>query len=217
MRVLLVVALLVAMVLAGCTQGTPDRGNGFTPTCPSWTKGLGSFQTSGPGWFHPNLTHTESRDNISQAESSFGRPLDFFELDFFVKRNPRNGTEVTQNGTPVQQYLYVEKGILQVQFFRNDTGQLLQAYDSSKGAPGPKNPKQDALNWGEGLYTNFTIRVDLVEQNKPASPTMVIAVWTLFGDRSGNGDTSAWALRDMTAFFWYRNCNSDGTTATFKA
>jgi hypothetical protein len=216
MRAILVAGLFAVTVLAGCTQGTPDRGEEFKPSCPSWTKGLGTLQMAGPGWFHPALNHTESRDNISQVMTFDGRPLDWFELDFHVKRNPQTGEVVTQNGTPVQQYLFVSNGTLRVQFFRNDTGELLRVYDSSKGAPGPNNPKREALSWAPGFYTNFTIHVDLVDVNQPASPTMVYAIWTLFGDRSGDPERSAWAVRDTTVFFWYRNCNVDGSSARIR-
>lgn len=220
MRNVAVVSLLVAVGLAGCTQGTPEFGDDFTPTCPSWIKGLSTAVYSGPGWFHPNGTNFDSHDRIGGGGllSFQGKPVDQVELDFHLKiQKDAQGNPVRDdNGTVKshQQFLYVERGTLQVQFFRNDTGETLLAYDSSKGPAGPNNPPRETLTWAPGMYTNFTIHIDLAHRNDDARPTAVEVHWFLLGDRSGNGDTAAWALRDTTAYFWYRSCNADGSAAT---
>lgn len=208
-----------SLALAGCTQGSPSNDPDFEPTCPSWIKSLSTTVMSGPGWFHPNGTNTDAWDSnetrpVGGGQLSLqGHPLDFVELDFFTKKD-HNGSVQLRNGTSIQQFLYVDKGVLQVEFIRAGTGERLLAYDSSRGPPGSSNPPSDTLSWDPGLYTNFTIHIDLSSASQPAQPTPFFMHWTLLGPRGGNGDVAAWALRETTMYFWYRTCNADGSDAT---
>jgi hypothetical protein len=215
MRILAVAFLLFAVALAGCTQGDPGGGKSdFKQTCPSWIKGLSTATFSGPGWFHPNGTNFDSSDSIGGGGlGGFqGHPVDQVELSFYEKQ--------TSNGTR-QQFLYIQDGILTVQFSRNDTGAPLKVYDTSKGPAGPGNPAQDSLSWSgdaDGLLlTNFTLHVDLAAPGDTPAPTGVNAYWTFVRNLDGNQDTASFALRDMTAYFWYRTCNSDGSDAVWMA
>lgn len=218
MRVVLVAALLSALTLAGCNQGTPPEDD-FEPSCPAWTKGLSTTSFSGPGWFHPNGTNTDAWDSNETRPVGGGQlelndhPLDFLRLDFYEKKD-KDGNVMLRNGTPIQQFLYVEKGILHAEFLHGETMQPLMVYDTSRGPPGSQNPPSESLVWQPGMYTNFTIHIELKPSSQPADPAPVFMHWSLAGTRNGNGDVSAWALREATLYFWYRTCNADGSEAT---
>lgn len=227
-RVRIAALLAVSFLLAGCTQGTPDR-DGFVASCPSWVKlpynGQiieGNLQWTNMSSSPNDLTRTDfmpPQYNQSSRQwkagngvgdgnlrSYAGHPLDQVVFNFHQR---------TKGAGEPGRLLYVQDGTLTARFYASEEGFVgdpVQVYDEKIGPSSAKhewtfgvNPQ---TNWA---IHNVTLRIDLAGADEPPAPMGIFVEWQLLPDRDRNRDTPSVAVMHYGPEFWYRTCSKDGT------
>jgi hypothetical protein len=193
------VFLSLAFSLAGCTQGDPGKGGGFQGTCPQWVKGLSTnvYQEGFQNSSVPDSKFDPEHPTGAGLRDFQGHPLDFVELDF----HPTSAGKVQAVG--------VANATLELRAFRSD-GNKGVADQLLLQDPRTQETK-DTWTWGAGVYTNFTLKVQLAQPNEPPVTDPIVLRWDFMPDT--NARTPSEAVMLYTAYFWYRTCNRDGSDA----
>ena len=184
------VALLACLTaLAGCTNGPED--DGFQPSCPAWTRGMGGVVVS--GGFHRNFTDVEREDRLATGAAEFdGKPLDKVSLEFY---------DYAPSGTSssIDQGLLIRDGRLTLTIFHED-GRQLPIYDLSN-----HRATRDQWVWEAGNHEDFTLQVDLAEGGE-ADPATLRAHWLFVRNLDNDPRTPSDASIRYNAGLWYRQC-----------
>lgn len=217
------------MLLAGCTQGTPDRDGPFVGSCPSWVKlpyngqiiegqlqwtNLSSNPSDLSRWdFMPpsyNQSSGQWRAGSGIGDGNLrsynGHPLDQVVFNFHLREK--------SSGEP-RRVLYVQDGTLTARFYASDDGFVgdpVAVYDEKLGPASAKHEwtfsVDSKTNWA---LHNLTLRIDLAPIDAPPSSHGLFVHWELLPDRDRNRDTPSVALMQYSPEFWYRTCSKDGT------
>jgi hypothetical protein len=195
-------SLALSLSLAGCSGGGGGDGT-FAGTCPQWVKGLST------------ITFKEAFHNSSMPDQKFdpahptgaglrafqGHPLDFVEFDF----HPR-----VQGDRTEPQAVGVANATVELRAFRSDNDKGIA--DQLLIQSGATGETKDTWTWGPGVYANFTLKVPLADPHEAPDTDPVVLRWDFMPDPDPRSPSEAVML--YTAYFWYRTCNSDGSTAT---
>lgn len=225
-----IVALLaLSFLLAGCTQGTPDRDEGFAGSCPSWIKlpyngqiVEGNLQwtnlSSNPNdlvrWDFMPPSYNQSTGQW-RAGSGIGdgnlqsyqdHPLDQIVFNFNFRDKAA--------GEP-RRLLYVQDGTLTVRFFASEGGFVGDPVAVYNERLGPSSAKHEWVFQVDPKTNyavhNLTLRIDLAASDEPPAPQGLFIQWELLPDRDRNRDTPSLAAMHYSPEFWYRTCSKDGT------
>jgi hypothetical protein len=222
LRMRLLAVLLLAFLLAGCTQGTPDREDDFQASCPSWIKyphngqiieGAMQWtnQSTNPNdldrWDFMQWNATRGGQGLGDGLLEYeGHPLDQIVLNFHERQKSA--------GNPARR-LGVQDGELHVRFWANEggmPGQQLEAWDESLGR---SSAKADWTFTSDPVkhyaLFNITWHIDLAQPDEEPAPVGVFAEWELIPDQDRNPDTPSGAVMYYSPELWYRTCSSDGT------
>lgn len=194
--------LALSVSLAGCAKENPGAG-GFTGTCPQWVKGLSTavFKEGFQNGSVPDQKFDPGHPTGAGLRSFQGHPLDFVEIDFHP-RAQGNGTEVQAVG--------VANATVELRAFRSDNNKGIA--DQLLIQNGATGETKDTWTWTPGVYTNFTLKVQLADPHDAPNTDPLVLRWDFMPDQ--NPRTPSEAVMLYTAYFWYRTCNSDGSTAT---
>lgn len=211
----------LALLLAGCTQGTPSGPEDEFVSCPSWIKYPhngqiieGNLQWTNMSTNPADLTRWDFRaPTPQQAGVAIGdgnllsyndHPLDQVVFDFHYREKA--------GGEP-RRLLYVQDGELHARFFESVDGQVgepLEAYDEARGKGSAQHEwtfrSDEATKWS---IHNVTLRIDLAADDADPAPRGVFVQWELSPDHDGDPNTASVAAMHYAPEFWYRTCSRD--------
>lgn len=216
--------LALGLLLAGCTQYTPDEDIPFV-SCPFWIQGLssqgvndrGSMTFPAPGGALPSFERwdvfkgngtTPGQGFGSGALDFQGHPLDQLVFDFRAEPN-----KPLANSSRI---LYIQDGEMTLEFLASDDGfpgEVLQAYDEALGP----SSKRDSWVFTSDPATKFsiyniTLRLDLAGSDQAPNPRAVFAHWTMSKvNQDGDSQTTTTEVIRYSPEMWYRTCSADGT------
>lgn len=175
-RATAVVALLLAVLFAGCQVPGFDPADDFEGTCPSWTRNPSSNRDR---WEIPYNESIKDKVTLTKEEV-YGKgsehhndlPLDKVDIDIGVLR--------------------LVDGSLRLQAFRGETAQTLELHQY-----GP-DPARAEVRFGPGTHENASFFVRLTEDGDPPAPVPVRLLWTFEPDEDGDDATTSRIELDYT-------------------
>lgn len=203
MRILWIAPLL-AMMLAGCTQGDSAE-EPFEASCPNWAESPGQ-----PGAQVNSLYYTDANgtrafhlegDNVHHPPTGkyelYGGTLDVFE--FTISAGTQDGRYIlTPYSTPL--------GTNAANHTDADRGARLYFKDMSR-PQGQQILNQLVIEPGEdGALQNKTFRIELREPSETPAPASLWIDWVFEHDLDNDDETPSAGFMKTNISFWYRRC-----------